>query len=293
MTRYLPIVLALVILAIIVIVLQRRRGQAPLPHYHIHLCIPFAGPAGLNVATIRRQFAERWKTEIACGEAPQLEPAQEGVTTYLMGNGIHNVRLSVSRNPLPPNLVNVTIGAAPALTDAEKTALEKHQGYISLDYLQGPEDPAARVRFAAQTLLLLAQLDSALGYINVSAMLYRTRTQIESFFGLSELKSTDLYLLFVQIHSVDDEGALWLHTHGLEGFDLPDLQVRFTDRSQQQYYWGLLSDASVYMIERGPVFKPGDTAELTGDGVMYEIKSVRPDTDHPFGSFGCLEIVRK
>jgi len=293
MIRYFPIVLAFVILVIIVIVLQRRRGQQSLPDYHIQLCIPFAGPASINVQTIQQQFKQRWKMEVACGQAPQLGSAQDGVTTYLMGNGIHNVRLTVSRNPLPANLVNATIGAAPALTDAEKTAIEKHQGYISLEYLHGPEDPAARVRFAAQTLLTLAQLDGALGYVSVPAMLYRPRIRIDDFLGRTELNSTDLYLLFVNSHSVDDKGTIWLHTHGLEGFDLPDLQVRFSDGSQQRYYWELLSEASVYMIERGPVFKAGDTAELTGDGVIYEIKSVRPDANHPFGFFGCLEIVRR
>jgi len=60
-----------------------------------------------------------------------------------------------------------------------------------------------------------------------------------------------------------------------------------------QYFWELISDASIYMIENGPILKPGHTAELQGDGVLYEIHAAPPDPEHPFGSFGCLEIVAK
>jgi hypothetical protein len=84
-----------------------------------------------------------------------------------------------------------------------------------------------------------------------------------------------------------------MHTHGLDQFNVPDLQTRFRDSKQHEYYWELISDASIYTIENGPVLKPGDTAELKGDGVIYEIVSAKIDPDHPFGSFGCLEIVRK
>jgi len=291
--RYLIIIFVVVVVVVVAVALHRWHSQRSLPAYHIHLYIPFAARPAIDAEAIIEQFQRRWNTEVACGEAPQLGPTEEKVMTYLMGNGTHNLRLTVSRNSLPPNLVNVVIDGAPELSGTDKRAIRANQGYVSFDYLVGPEEPAARVRFAAQTLLALAELDGALGYINVSAMLYRPRSHVESFFKQKNLESTDLYLLFVHTHSVEDNGGIWLHTHGLEQFGAPDLQTRFSDTNRHEYYWELLSDASIYMIENGPVLKPGDTAELKGDGVIYKIASAKPDPDHPFGAFGSLEIIPK
>ncbi len=292
--RYLIIMFIVAVFVVAVIFIRRRRQQNSMPDSHIHLCILFGVSPSVDGDIVMQQFKHRWKANVACGEAERLGPQQEGCKTYLMGNGTHNLRVTVSQVPLPSALVNVTIDGAPEIADADNTAMHNHKGYISIDYLLGPTDDAvARVRFAAQALLSLAELDGALGYVNVSAMLYRPRSHVETFLNQSELESTDLYMLFARTHSVEDNGGTWVHTHGLEQFSVPDLQTRFTDAKQHDYYWELISDASIYMIENGPVLKPGDTAELKGDGVIYEIKSAKPDPDHPFGSFGCLEIVRK
>ena len=291
--RYLIILIIVAAIAVAAIIIRRRRQQDSLPDYHIHLCIPFSVSPSVDGEIIMQRFKQRWKTEIACGEAEGLSPQQEGCKTYLMGNGIHNLRITVSQVALPSGLVNVTVDGAPQLADTDKAAMRNHKSYISIDYLLGPPDDAvARVRFTAQVLLSLAELHGALGYVNVSAMLYRPISLIETFFSQSEIETADLYMLFAHTHSVRDDGSTWVHKHGLEQFGIPDLQTRFADSNQHEYYWELISDASIYMIENGPVLKPGDTVELKDDGVIYGIKAATPDPDHPFGSLGCLEIAR-
>lgn len=291
--RPLIIVVGVLVLLVVVMAILRRQRKKSLLDSHIHLCIPFAVSPAVDADMVKQQFKQRWNMDVRCGEAKELSPQGEECKTFLMGNGAHKLRITVSPVPLPSDLIKVTIDGAPELAEADKSAIRNQQGYISIDYLLGPDDGLARVKFAAQVLLTVAELQGALGYINVSAMLYRPRSHIESFFKHPELESTDLYMLFVHTHCVEDNGTIWLHTHGLEQFSVPDLQTRFADARQHEYYWQLISDASVYMIENGPVLKPGDTAELKGDGVIYEIRSAKPEPDHPFGTSGCLEIVRK
>ena len=259
----------------------------------IHLYLPFATAAALNPATIVREFKQRWETKIISGEAEQLVSLEEDDGTYLLGNGTHNIRLKVSDRPLSGELVDALLMAVPGLEDSHKNALQNHKGYVSVDYLFGPNTPVERVRFAAQVLLVLVQQEGALGYANISAMLYRPRDHVQSLFEQAELPSFDLYMLFVHTHWIEEGEGNWIHTHGMEQFDAPDLQVRFAEKTQHQYYSELLSNTSIYMIEPGPVLNPGHTMELKGDGVIYEIKSPTPVPGHPFGSFGSLEILRK
>jgi hypothetical protein len=259
----------------------------------LHICIPFSSIPKIDPSAFAQEFTKKWKSPVSCGDAKNIDPSEKGQEHYILRNDTNNIRITVSDKPLQSKLVDLTILGNRHLTETDKTALRNNKAYISIDYLFGEDKANDRVHFTAQALLSLLEKEGSLGHVNIAAMSYTPRRESESFSKIDELKTTDLYLLFIGSHLVDEGDSLWLHTHGMGQFGTPDLQVRYKEKDKQQYYWELLSDASIYMIENGPILKPGDTAELKGDGINYEIKSGKPETENEFGPYGSLEIIRK
>ena len=116
---------------------------------------------------------------------------------------------------------------------------------------------------------------------------------MESFLKNTSLASADLFLLFTNTHWAKRDNENWIHTHGMEQFGLPDIQVKFTENAKASYYRELLNNTAIYCIKNGPVLQVGDTAELAGDGVMYKINAVKKDVEHPYGHFGAIEITKQ
>ncbi len=217
--RYFLIGTAVVLVVLFVVFAYSRAGrQRNLQEYFIHICIPYSSIPKFDPNQFAQEFTKKWKTQVACGMAKDIGPAKKGLENFLMGNGTNNVRITVSEQPLPTELVNTTIMGSPNLTDADKAALRNHKGYVTVDYLLGPEKPTERVNFSAQVLLSLLQQQGPLGHVNVSAMLYAPRKESESYITKDKLEPTDLYSLFIGQHLVDEGEISWLHTHGMEQF---------------------------------------------------------------------------
>jgi len=98
--------------------------------------------------------------------------------------------------------------------------------------------------------------------------------------GKKVLQLEDLYLMFVSTQQVDYGTRYWLHTHGLEQFNLPNLEITFQDRDKLGYYQMVLDNMAIYILENGNILKSGETAEIMGDGVNYLI-TVRKDEEFP------------
>jgi hypothetical protein len=258
---------------------------------HIHLCTLFARPPAFDPETLAATLAERWGIAATCAESPDLGRPEPGVTTYLLGHDAHAMRLRVSTRPLPENLTRISIQGSPGLEPSAAAEVARHQGFILADDLAGPPDAVERVRFAAMALLALLESEGALGHVNTSAMCYQTRDTALARVSDDDLNAAALYLLFTNRHLVDEGSRRWLHTHGMEQFRLPDLQVRFADPDQTAAYDDLIGNTAVYLIENGPILEPGHTASLAGDERVFGIKATPPDPQHPFGAQGCLEIV--
>jgi hypothetical protein len=257
------------------------------------ICIPLSEIIKFDPNIFAKQFNMKWKTQVICEVSKDKGLVKNGETAYLLGDGTNKIRVTVGNQPVPSRLIDTTILGNQKLTDADKDSLRKHKAYILVHYPLRTDKPTERARFTAKILLSLLQTQDSLGYMNASAMLYTPEREFRSFFANEKLEAPDLFTLFIGVHLVDEGEVLWLHTHGMEQFGSPDLQVRFKEKYRQNYYWELLSNASVYMINKGPVLKPGDTAELKGDGIIYKLKSGKKDTEKEFGAFGSLEIVSR
>jgi len=290
------VIVAVVCAALLVGVLggivYRRCKARQLPDASIHLCIPFAEPVLFGTEDVTREYEAIWGKEVACERATEPSAAVDGAPTYVVRARGHSLRLIASPSSLRPDLTETAIQGVPDLDASAIDALRQHRGHIMLSYLSGLDRPRERAAFCAEVLFTLLKKHGALGYVDIPAMLYRSKTGADSSLAREELlDDVELFFLLVNTHSVDMETSFWIHTHGMEQFGCPDLQVSFRDEDQHSYYRDLISNAAAYMIERGPILKPGHTAELAGDGIIYRIKPVKPDRDHPFGRYGAIELV--
>ncbi|MDI7278220.1 MAG: DUF4261 domain-containing protein [Anaerolineae bacterium] len=276
---------------------RKRSRDAPLPDYRILLCLPLREPVDLDPHQLVERYRARWGTSLRCGENPQWADPQKGTRGYLAADDQHSILLTVSARPLGADLMDPLPDSnwhLTALDEAQKATLEGQRGYVMLRYALGSEEPLARVRFTARVLLaLLDLLDGAIGYVNVAAQSYVPRETLQAYLPDHPLEPAGLFLLFGNAQFVEEGSGHWVHTHGMEQFGVPDIEVTTAEDNQAHHCWNLLASAAAYMIERGPILKPGHTAELLGDGVIYRIREARVEPNHPYGQCGAIELVKQ
>jgi hypothetical protein len=289
MTRVVPIVIGCALLALLT---SGCRGKDRLPESHIHLVLLYSAGPAFDPDSYMQACQERWNAKVVCADASELWPSADGRTSYMLTDGTHTARLAVSSEPLEDRLISMLQMGTPYLDERAAAELRDHVAYIVFDYLLGPDNGSERATFAAKALLTLARDLAVVGYVDTSAMLYQTRSQVDALLSAT-LTPDELFLLLGSVHTVGEGAGAWIHTHGMEQFGVPDLQIHLADASDQEYYRDVLINAAIYMIDRGPVLKPGDTAELVGDGVIYRILKAKRNRLHPFGEYGCLELVRQ
>jgi len=279
-----PIVAMIMCCAIVVLVYVRLKGQSqqkPLESY-IYLLIPLSEPISFNTDNIVNSFQGQWGYQISCELISDSSVSDQASSQYLMSNGKQNLTVSINNLPLPQSSIEMLTNPIFGLRDDEKLELRNHKANISIQYAYGDKNPNERVIFTGQVLLTLLNLDNAIGYLNVAAQSYRSKGQLinRNILGKKVLQLEDLYLMFVSTQQVDYGTSYWLHTHGLEQFNLPNLEITFQDRDKLGYYQMVLDNMAIYIMENGNIFKSGDTAEIMGDGVNYLI-TVRKDEEFP------------
>lgn len=107
----------------------------------------------------------------------------------------------------------------------------------------------------------------------------------------SEFDPSLMFVLLGNMHAVRN-GGCWVHTHGLEQFGAPDIEVHFEDEKQLSYFTELVGNAAMYVATQGPVLKIGDTTEMGGDGIVYRIVEVENNPEHSYGAYGAIGIAR-
>jgi len=244
----------------------------------------------LNPAEVMQAFFDQWGTKVACEENQEWADPVRKSRKYMLTDGKQAALVTVTNEPLRDELVKLTLEASSTISAEDKSALQGHQASVLLESVPTSQSLTEQMQFATQVLLVLFRCTPAVGYVSLAGQMYRTMESMKPFLAESSMSPEMLYLLNVGVQNVDEGGSWWMHTHGLGQFGLPDLQIRFSDKAQANYYHDLLSNTSIYGIVEGPVIKVGDTAELAGDGVVYKIVSVnRVDSRH-FGSNGALDI---
>jgi len=263
----------------------------------IRILIPLAESVGFSQETFLKEYMDRWGNKAFC---ESIENDEIYDTQCLVTDPSHNSILSLkySSVPLDTDITNLLLSRtdrgftdSKALTDEEKMGLLQNTAFIEIQCEIGQRATTDSIEFIAKTLLSIFQNQPAIGYANSSAQSYRPKSKLIEFQSKSKLSRPDLFLLFVNIQTVSDEQVINIHTHGMEQFKLPDLQVLFTERSETNYHFNVLRTAAVYIVEKGDTLKRGNTWQLEGDRTIFRIIPVKKDEMH-FGSYGTIGLER-
>lgn len=291
------LVAALVILAAVVVYALVRRSRAAKARESgqslIRFCIPLSENTYLDPACLMADFYERWGIKIGCEENADWSNPTQKMRKYLLTDGLNMIIISTYEKPLPPNLRKITAESAPDLTNEQRTAFMEHHGFAAIEYATGPDEPVENVRFTARVLLSMLSAMPGTGYISIPGQVYRPVEKVRQFMREGSVDLPVLFVLAVGLQYVYDQREVWLHTHGMEQFRLPDLEMKFPDKAAARRHQELISNTAVYMMDEGPVMKPGHTCELGDDGIVYQVRAPRGESKKHFGRYSALEIVRK
>lgn len=298
------ILLALVFLGVVVFALMAKKSSAKgqAENYCINLFVPLAEDTGFNPQELMAAFKQMWGIDLVCAQ-----PIGEGTSKwpsgqYMVGNGSdrNNLYLTLTREPLKKEMVELLVKASKAgfsnnepISESDVNVLKNHKAYFQIEYVHGKLPPKERVAFTAKLLLTLCKKYSACGIVNASAQSYIPTTKIASaLFGSKDLSTPDIFPLFVNIQMISDGQQIDLHTHGMDQFWLPDIRIPFSDKDRVSYYYDIIRNSAVYMVENGKAMNIGDTAELAGDGKVFKVTEVAEEKDHPFGFYGVIGLKR-
>jgi hypothetical protein len=72
----------------------------------------------------------------------------------------------------------------------------------------------------------------------------------------------------IQVHVVADETSVWAHTHGLEAFGLPELEVRDAPTYLATPAGTLLNAVADYLLNSGRAVRLGEGIRVDGYGTL-------------------------
>jgi hypothetical protein len=289
------IALALVLVVVVVMIVNARlRGKVVGGKAEpVRLCVLLSAPVELDAEKLMSGFERRWGTRVACSENPEWADESQKTRTYLLADAEHSLMLTVGGHPMPEDLTVMSAGFA---TDggASRQEVLGHKGFIQVIYFRkGEPEPLSEATFAVKALLTVLELPEAIGYVAVSGMVYLPKAKAEFTGQPDELDEMSVLMMVTGVHSVSDGGHKWIHTHGMEQFGAPDIEMRFDDAENAGQYRNVLMNAAAYCAEKGPVMQPGHTMELMGDGVNYRVLRADPEPDHEYGKFGAIRLVKE
>jgi hypothetical protein len=283
-----------VVLAVIVIVwaLRRLKWRKEGSSEPINLIVFMSTPVELDSQAITEHFARQWGNKVAFRENHAWGDPRGGVRAYILTDGAVHVLVSASSAPAPGGVTKAS-AATPHLNDLQKYVLVNHKAHLSIRCLTVSRNAGDSARFSAKALLTFLNMPQVVGYSADSARVYHPKESLGETLHAASLRPNVLFELLSGVHVVAKRGKVWAHTHGMEQFGAPDLSIRSSEQGSTAYLEALLTSAAQYAIDRGPVLKSGDTAELAGDGIVYEIRTAARTRGHDYGRYGALEIVKR
>lgn len=260
------------------------------------IVIPLSAPIVFD----SKKFADYLKGQWNCKAAIKEIPASEiGGRRYRLSAMDEMLELSVANNSIPKDLVDATIkctklSALPnELTDVQIKEFNDNIAILIIETPITKENGRSQALFTTMVLLTaLLHIPETIGYNSISSQMYRPKDYAITYLKQKQFSLESMYVLLGNLHAVSDSEH-WVHTHGLEQFGCPDIEVWFLDKEKFSYFSNLVGDSALYIVENGPILKINDTAELAGDGIIYKIVPAKTDSNHEFGRFGAIGIAKK
>lgn len=267
-----------------------KPGESPID-FMVVLSSPLQFPEGELWTTLMDSFREQWGTQIVCAEMSKFSDPSKGLRQFLLTDRVDQIHLMHIGQPIGDDMVQLMLEPWMSLSEEQKKALTSNKASVRVHYYMGQSaHPAKQVEKTLKVVLALLNLPEAVGYLSLSGQFYNPKEKMLPLLGRNSLDANGVFLTGTSVQVTQDNNRMWMHTHGMEQFGVPDLQVKFDDQGENQYFNNLIGNTALYLMNKGPVLKPGHTAELAGDGIIYRIKAVTGSDRSHFGEYGAIEI---
>ncbi len=277
-----------IMVAVILLLRLRKRKARRRPDSPLDLVIPLAELPAIDPSALAERLSARWMIRALCRALPRARVM--GERSYQLTNGAATVVLSISDTPLPPHVTDTLLASNPELADAQRDALFGHSAYAGINGMAGVCPPGELATFALQILLQLLEDDAALGYVSVSAGIYRPKAHLAGYLALSSLDPAAIIALLTNFQQLPAERKLRLY--GLEALALPDLEVQLPRDDAWAQGQALLGNCAIYLLSRDVRLQPGELLTMEGDAVPYRVSVPPPDPAFTAGRGGLIALTR-
>ncbi len=300
-------ILILILLAVIIFVVlvkfpqyRPKWIQIKSSNSSIRILIPLSEKADFKQEAFQNTYQETWGNKVFCEPINNDDRDEVYDNNYILTDSLHRnmILLKYSSKPLDSEITKMLANAGKKgftdnkpITNEDTQALQNHQAFIELECNIGQREAIDSLDFTANTLLSVFKVLPAIGYANTIAQSYKPLVRIKEFESRTTLQRADLFLLFVNIQIVSDNTYTDIHTHGMDQFKLPDLQIVFDEKTETNYHYNVLRSAAVYIIENGNILKLGNTWQLSGDNTIFEVVLYKNDKQH-FGYNRVISLER-
>jgi hypothetical protein len=298
--------LCIVVLSAVTLVLDGCRNvdnSNKLPDYNIRIIVPLADSAKFQPDTFMEAFRKQWKQRVGCAPiAKEAGDTSHSTTFSLVSDTARGniVWLAWSPFPLDTQVTALLIKAAlVGFTDnqrpspGEVEALRTHKAALEVNYELGTVPPKERIVFTARTLLTIFSMASAVGYVDASAQSYRSAANLQHLAATDSLSLAGLFEMFVNMQVVTDSRGADIHTHGMDQFWLPDIQMVLPDTNHLYDNYDVIRTTAAYLIDKGDIVKAGDVVHPPGLNTAFDVVRPAQERDHPFGSRGVIGLQRQ
>ena len=197
---------------------------------------------------------------VATEPAGQLPAMTAGEVAW----GAHRVQVVAMPFPMPTEIVENCV--QPASYGQEIKARVREQNAHALLYYKGKSTNMHEQFVAVAVVASALSGADGLAILNEGARTSLPATLLtDDSMKPSELWRTlpPLYLFagFVK-YEIEGESGVWMRTHGLEKFGLPNLATLTDGHHEGDKIFDIFSDVASYMMEMGPVLAAGHTMQI-------------------------------
>ncbi len=233
-----------------------------------------SSPLSTDVAhlqTVLRAFDPSLRGAAVSGVGTTESPDEPGSFLGQVTWGAHHVEVVAFPFPMPAEVVEKCVQPA-HYGDDDKERARKHGAHALLFYKGRATNKTEQYLAVALVTGALCG-EGGLAILNESARtslpasLFASDTGMKPSQFLRELPPLYLFAGFVK-YNVEGVRGVWMRTHGLEEFELPNLATHAPSHEQGGEVFDIFSNVSSYMMAQGPVLEAGHTMQIGEDQFM-------------------------
>ena len=245
---------------------RKPKPDAPAVENGAALQLLLAQPLSSDISELQTQIRAH-DAALKAATVTGIAADDSGDSAMFVGEvawGAHRVHLIAMPFPMPDEVVEKCVQPAPYGQD-DKTRIRAQNAHVLLNY----KGQSANVteQFVAVAVVAGALCgDGGLAILNeggrtsLPATILSDDSMKPSQFWRS-LPPLYLFAGFVK-YEMENSSGVWMRTHGLEIFDLPNLATLTKGHHQGQKVFDIFNNVVAYMMEQGPVLAAGHTMQI-------------------------------